>query len=106
MTDEHRSMRDMMERSFLVSLGILSITREKAQGVVDDLVKRGEVRHEDSSPLVDRLVQRGEDERGSFRKLIHDEVAKVAHELNLVTRADLEALEKKIEALSQKPPAG
>ena len=106
MTEKHVSMRDIMERSFLVSLGILSLTREKAQGVVDEMVKRGEVRREDSNGLVDRLVQRGEDERGSFRKLIHEEVARVAHELNLVTRADLEALEKKIEALSQKPPAG
>jgi polyhydroxyalkanoate synthesis regulator phasin len=98
-------MRDIMERSFLISLGILSLTREKAQGVVDELVKRGEVRREDSKGLVDRLVQRGEEERSSFRKLIREEVAKAAHELNLATRADLEALEKKIEALAQKPPA-
>jgi polyhydroxyalkanoate synthesis regulator phasin len=99
-------MRDIMERSFLISLGILSLSREKAQGVVDELVKRGAVRREDSTGLVDRLVQRGEEERGSFRKLIHEEVAKVAHEMNLATRGDLQALEKKIEALTQKPPAG
>ena len=97
-------MRDIIERGLLASLGILSLTREKAQGVVDELVKRGEVRRDDSKGLVDRLVQRGEEERGSFRKLIHEEMAKVAHELNLVTRADLQALEKKIEALTQKPP--
>jgi polyhydroxyalkanoate synthesis regulator phasin len=104
MTERDLTMRDLVERGLLASLGILSLTREKAQGVVDELVKRGEVRRDDSKGLVDRLVQRGEEERGSFRKLIHDEVAKVARELNLVNQADLQALEKKVEALTQKPP--
>ena len=73
--------------------------------MVDELVKRGEMRREDSKGMVERLLQRGEEERGSLRKLVHEEVAKVAHELNLATRADVEALEKKIEALNQHPPA-
>lgn len=98
-------MREIMERSFLVGLGLMSLTREKAQGLVDDLVKRGELRHEDSKGMVDRLVQRGEDERGSFRKLIREEVARAAHDLGLVTRADLETIEKKLETLASKPPA-
>jgi polyhydroxyalkanoate synthesis regulator phasin len=105
MTEKDISMHDIVERGILASLGILSLTREKAQSVVDELVKRGEVRRDDSKGLVDRLVQRGEEERGSFRKLIHEEVARVAHELNLATHSDLQALEKKIEALTQKPPA-
>ena len=105
MPEKDVSMRDFVERSVLMSLGLLSLTREKAQGIVDELVKRGEVRRDDSKGMVDRLVQRGEEERGTFRKLIREEVAKVAHDLNLATQADLQALEKKIEALSQKPPA-
>jgi len=105
MAEKDLSMHDIVERGLLASLGILSLTREKAQGVVDELVKRGEVRRDDSKGLVDRLVQRGEEERSSFRKLIHEEVARVAREMNLVTQADLQALEKKIEALTQKPPA-
>jgi polyhydroxyalkanoate synthesis regulator phasin len=104
MAEKDLSMRDIMERGLLASLGILSLTREKAQGVVDEMVRRGEVRRDDSRGLVDRLVQRGEEERGSFRKLIHEEVARAARELNLATQADVQALEKKIEALTQKPP--
>jgi polyhydroxyalkanoate synthesis regulator phasin len=105
MADRDLSMREFVERGILASVGILSLTREKAQAAVDELVKRGEVKRDDSKGLVDRLVQRGDEERGSFRKLIHEEMGKVAHELNLVTKDDLQALEKKVEALSQKPQA-
>ncbi len=99
------SMRDLMERGILASVGMLSLTREKAQSVVDELVKRGEVKRDESKGLVDRLVQRGDEERGNFRKLVHEELGKVAHELNLATRDDVKALEKKVEALIQKPQA-
>lgn len=105
MTDRDFSMRDFMERGMLASLGLLSLTREKAQTVVDELVKRGEVKRDDSKHMVDRLVQRGDEERHSFRKLVREEMGKMARELNLVTREDLQALEKKIEAQMQKPPA-
>lgn len=105
MTEGDFSMRDFMERGVLASLGMLSLTREKAQAAVDELVKRGEVKRDDSKGMVDHLVQRGEEERGFFRKLVHEELGKVAHELNLVTKDDLQALEKKVEALLQKPPA-
>jgi polyhydroxyalkanoate synthesis regulator phasin len=105
MAEGDLSMRELLERGILASIGMLSLTREKAQAAVDELVKRGEVKRSDSKGLVDHLVQRGDEERGSFRKLIHEEVGKVAHELNLVTKEDLKALEKKVEALSQKPQA-
>lgn len=105
MAEGDLSMREFMERGILASIGILSLTREKAQAAVDELVKRGEVKRDDSKGLVERLVKRGDEERGSFRKMVHEELGKMAHELNLATKDDLRALEKKVEALSQKPQA-
>ncbi len=105
MADNDFSMRELMERGILASVGIMSLTREKAQTVVDELVKRGEVKRDESKGLVDRLVERGDEERGNFRKMVREELGKVAHELNLATRDDLQALEKKVDALLQKPQA-
>ena len=34
---------DMIKKAVLLGLGVTSLTREKAQDVVDDLIKRGEV---------------------------------------------------------------
>jgi polyhydroxyalkanoate synthesis regulator phasin len=103
MAERDLTLRDMVERGLMAGIGMLSLTREKAQTVVDELVNRGEVKRDESTGLVDRLVQRGEDERTHFRKLVRDELGKAAHELNLATKADLQALAKKIDALSQKP---
>jgi polyhydroxyalkanoate synthesis regulator phasin len=56
-------VRDPIERDFLVGLGALTLTREKAQSIVDGLVKKGEARRDEAKGLVDRLVTRGEEER-------------------------------------------
>jgi polyhydroxyalkanoate synthesis regulator phasin len=63
-------MRTFFERSFLVGIGLLSITHEKAQKIVDELTRRGEVQKDEAKDWVEQLVQRGEEERQSLRKLI------------------------------------
>ena len=103
MADRDLTLRDLVERGLLAGIGMLFVTRERAQAVVDELVNRGDVKRDESKGLVDRWVQRGEDERSNFRKLVREEIGKAAHELNLATKEDVQALEKKIEALGQKP---
>jgi polyhydroxyalkanoate synthesis regulator phasin len=94
-------MKPVIERSVLAGIGLLSMTREKAQAVVDELVKLGEARRDEALELVDHLVQRGEEERQALRKLIHDEVSEMTDELDLVTKKDIQSLTNKIEALSK-----
>ncbi len=92
-------MRDVLERTLLAGLGLASLTTEKAQEIVDDLVRRGEVRREEAHDLVERLVQRGRQTRERLHQTIREEARKAVREMRLVTQDDLTALERKIEAL-------
>jgi polyhydroxyalkanoate synthesis regulator phasin len=90
-------MRTLFERSVLAGIGLLSMTYEKAQKIVDELIQRGEVQKDEAKDWVESLVQRGDEERQSLRKLIHDEVKSTLDELGLVTKQDLQDLASKIE---------
>jgi len=94
-------MREKIERMLLMGLGVLALTREKAQALVDDLVKRGEVRKEEVQRLVDRLAAYGEEERKALRNLIREEIKKVLDEADLPSKQDIAALGKKIDKLSK-----
>jgi len=94
-------MRTLFEQSILAGIGLLSMTHEKAQEVVDELIQRGEVHKDESKNWVESLVQRGDEERKSLRKLIHDEVKNTLAELGLVTKQDLQDLASKIETLGK-----
>jgi polyhydroxyalkanoate synthesis regulator phasin len=95
-------MRGLIRKGFLIGLGALTLTRKKAQSIVDELVKRGEARHDEAEDLVDRLVKQGEEERSELRKLVKTEVEKAMAGMNLVTREDIETLAQKIDGLTEK----
>jgi len=95
-------MREIVEKGFLVGLGALSLTKERAERVVDDLVKRGEVRRDDADKLTDRLVARGKEERAEARRLARDQVHKTLGKIDLATRADLLALTERVDRLAEK----
>jgi len=98
-------MHTLFERSVLAGMGLLSMTHEKAQKIVDELIRRGEVEKDEAKDWVDRLVQRGDEERQSLRKLIHDEVKSALDELGLVTKQDFQDLSARIDTLRKQEKA-
>ncbi len=88
-------MTSIFEKGFLVGMGLLSMTREKAQQVIEELSHEGEVQKSDMKEWVDQLSNRGEEERQALRKLIRDEVKKVLDEMGLATKEDIQKLREK-----------
>ncbi len=88
-------MANLFEKGLLAGIGLLSMTREKAQDIIDELSHEGELQKNDVKQWVDELTDRGEEERQALRKLIRDEMKKVLDEMGLVTKEDLKELLKK-----------
>ncbi len=95
-------MFDFLERGFLATVGVLSVSREKVQEVVDQMVARGELNLDEGKQLVDKMVKRGQEERETMRGLVHQEVQKVVGELDMVSRKDFQVLNDKLDALLKK----
>jgi polyhydroxyalkanoate synthesis regulator phasin len=85
-------MKSLLEKGLLAGLGLLSMTREKAQKVVEELTHEGEVQKNEMKQWVDQLSDRGEEERQALRKLVRDEVKKVLDEMGLATKEDIQKL--------------
>jgi len=94
-------MINRIERGLLMGLGAFSLTYEKAEAIVNDLVKRGEVRREESGELIDRLMKRGEKEREAVHKMIQEETTRALKAVNFATSKDVEVLSKKLDALAK-----
>jgi len=88
-------MASLFEKGLLVGIGLLSMTREKAQEVIDELSHEGDLQKSEIKEWVDQLSERGEDERQALRKLIREEMKKVLDEMGLVTKEDIQKLIEK-----------
>ena len=88
-------MTTLLEKGFLAGIGLLSMTREKAQNIFDELSHEGELQKNEVKEWVDQLSDRGEEERQALRKLIRDEMKKVLDDLGLATKEDIQKLLEK-----------
>ncbi len=95
-------MFDFLERGFLATVGALSLSREKVQETVDQLVARGELNLDEGKQLVEKLVKRGQEERETMRGLVRQEIQKVIGEMDLVSHKDFEVLNEKLDSLLKK----
>jgi polyhydroxyalkanoate synthesis regulator phasin len=93
-------MARLLEKSLLLGLGVLTLTRDKVVEAVDNLVEAGEVGPDEAPTVVNKLVARGREEREELRKLVRQELDKMRANAPLVSRKDIEELNQKIDELT------
>lgn len=98
----------ILRNTLLASIGAFEITKTKAEKVIDDLIKKGELTHSNRKKAVMELLDKAEKSSVKFREKIAKETGKVQHtftkavkDLKLVKQADLQKLEKKMDKLTR-----
>jgi polyhydroxyalkanoate synthesis regulator phasin len=93
-------MAGLVEKSLLLGLGVLTLTRDKVVQFVDKLIEEGEVKPEEAPSIVDRLVTRGKEEREELRRVVKQELDKARASVPRASRKDIEDLSQKIDELA------
>jgi polyhydroxyalkanoate synthesis regulator phasin len=95
-------LKEATKKLILTGIGVFSLTREKAEQFVKELVERGQINKDEAKGLLDELIARGEKERSALSQLIRKEFEKMQSELGLVSKKELEALKTQIDNLEAK----
>lgn len=99
------SPRDAIEQTILVSIGAASLTRERAQCIVDELVRRGTLGAEEGRAMVDRLMARVRGEAspsGGVFGRVEEGVRGVMRDVGVVTRTEVDDLDMRMAALEHR----
>ncbi len=92
-------MFDAMNKAMLSGLGLVSVTRERAEQIFDELVQRGQMEKSQRGRFVEDLTGTAERARKDLRDLLSKQVQESMEQLNVPTRDDLLRLEAKLDAL-------
>jgi len=101
-SESGQSIRDLIERTFLVGVGAAAFTKDRVQELVDEFVRRGELSSEEGRDLIDKLVARTRDEARSAVKRADSSIQSAMHELGLVSRREVEELEVRLRRLEHR----
>jgi len=95
-------VREFFKKGLHLGIGAISITREKAEQAVQELMKKGEITSEEARGLADQLVQRGEEERKNLEQAIRKELDRLRQDFRFVSREEFEQLERRVKSLEEK----
>ena len=94
-------MLETLDRLMLAGLGAWNMTKEKAENIFDEYVRRGEVERNSRDSFVRDLVDSAERTRVDMRNFVERQVRQSVDRMNLATKDDIARLEAKIDALMQ-----
>jgi poly(hydroxyalkanoate) granule-associated protein len=95
-------MFETLDKVMFAGLGALSMTRQRAEEIFEECVKRGQAVQQDKSRFVKDLMDSAEKTRADLEKMISEQVHKAAAKLQVATQQDVQRLEKKLEEILQK----
>jgi poly(hydroxyalkanoate) granule-associated protein len=95
-------MFDLFKKTVLMGLGAMTITKEKAENLVDELIKKGELAKDKRSKAIQDLLEKANEQEKEIFDKIGNAVNKSIEKLGIPTKQDFERLEKKIDELKKK----
>ncbi|HFE53089.1 MAG TPA: hypothetical protein ENK07_06580 [Bacteroidetes bacterium] len=94
-------MDNVFYKALMAGVGALSLTREKAEAFVDELVKKGEVSRPEKMKVVDDLLKKAEQEERQILEKLGKVVTKALQEMDLPTKEDLRRIEEKLDRIEK-----
>ena len=95
-------MDQLLKKLVLSGIGVLALTQEKIEEVVEELAKKGEIAWGEKEGLLAELIEKGKKQREEIERKIKKKVEEVISQVNIATKEDIERLEKKIDELKRK----
>ncbi|TKJ28213.1 MAG: hypothetical protein CEE40_12030 [Chloroflexi bacterium B3_Chlor] len=101
-TEEEKKVSPVLaplRKVVLASIGAVAIAQEEAEDLINKLVERGEIAREEGRKLMqDMMAKRREKVEAQFDARVEGALEK----MNVPTKADLKAVEKKLDELNKK----
>ena len=91
---EHDPLRKYVE----AGIALTQLTRARAEAIVKELVKAGELQREQAQDRVEELLDRSRKSTESLGGMIRKELGQQLSSMGLATKAEVEALEARLEA--------
>ncbi len=100
---------DPLMKAMYLGLGAISLTKEKAEELVNELVKHEETTEKERSVLVQRLVKEGQAQKDALEGKVTTSVRKTVTDLGLPTRKEFETIVSRLDGIEKtlgtlKPP--
>ena len=98
-------MKDEIRRMALITSGVVELTRNRAEAIVRELIKSGELPGGQATQAVRDLMERSKQNRNEILNLVRSEMRNQIEAIGLASKRDIERLERRVARLEDRPAA-
>lgn len=95
-------INEMFQRVMLLGIGAASLTREKVEELVNDLVEKGRITAEEGRQLLDETTDKARKEGLNIKEMASDTYLDALRAMNVATRESVEEIERRLDVLEAK----
>ncbi|MBA4536532.1 hypothetical protein H1Z61_05055 [Bacillus aquiflavi] len=89
-------MKELINKAFSIGLGLAVASKEQVEKLVDELVKKGEIKKSESNQYVEELVQKGNMAREEISQIVEERTRQLIQSLNIATKDEIKELKERI----------
>ena len=92
-------MTDIISKVINLGFGALIVTKENVEELIDEMVKKGEIKKDEAKAQVNELFKKVSSSKQEIVSMIEKIVENVLHKLDIPTRNELQQMQKKLEEI-------
>ncbi|MDR4509019.1 MAG: phasin family protein [Candidatus Brocadiaceae bacterium] len=95
-------MTDFLKKSLDLGFGVLLVTKENINELIDDMVKKGEVRKDEAISQIKEALGKVLPNKEEIETRTEEIIKKILHKLDIPTRNELQEMQKKLEKILER----
>ncbi|NUO09383.1 MAG: phasin family protein [Candidatus Brocadia sp.] len=90
---------DILNKVINLGFGALIVTKENIEELIDEMVKKGEIKKDEARAQVNELFKKVSSSKQEIVSMIEKIVENALHKLDIPTRNELQQMQKKLEEI-------
>ena len=95
-------MKEIIKKLGLIGIGAWALTEEKIEKLTNELVEEGEINKEEGKKFIKDMFEERKQQKAEIESKITEKVQETFKKTDLLTKEDLERLEKRLDRLEKK----
>ena len=95
-------MKDIIEKSINLGLGIAATTKEKVENLVDEMIAKGQLQKQEKSAAVKEILNKLEKSEAQFKEKTKAVVTETVNNFGFATKKEINNLKATISDLQKK----
>ncbi len=94
-----KKMLNLIKKSIYLGLGVASVSKEKVEGLVDELIEKGQLSKDQKSDTLKEILDIIEKRENDISRIIKNAVKETADTISIATKEDIENIKLRVEKL-------